>query len=170
MSLFFSLFKYKKIFIVIFLLFSFITISNSTLKRTISENKCDYGETYIKGICIKPNFNIIPMATIDEDGVYKYIQIKCNTDYIFIRGRKDCKYHKNIYKKFLNEVEKNHLDKNLCKCLGGGRIKKSSKDKYIKIYGYSKTFGRIENQHEKTKQILEKFYPDYEISWSNEGY
>ncbi len=170
MSVFFSLFKYKKVFIVLFLLSTLIPLSNSSKKRKTPLNTCEYGEENIGGKCLKSNFNMIPIATIDEDGVYKYIQIKCNNDYIFIRGRKDCKYHRNIYNKFLKEVDMYHLDKSLCNCVGGGRIKKSSKNKIIKIYGYSKVYGRSENQHEKTKEILQKFYPDYEISCSNEGY
>ena len=169
MSLIHSLFKFKKIFFILFFLFTFIAMSKSKPKADDFQNKCEYGEEYIKGKCLKPSFEMIPEAKIDENGVYKYIQIKCNT-YIFIRGRKDCKYHKYIFSKFLNEIETNHLDKNLCKCLGGGRIKKTIKNKKIKIYGYSKTFGRVKNQHETTKNILQKYYPEYEITWSNEGY
>ena len=169
MSLLYSLFKFKKIFFILFFLFTLFSISKSKPKTNTSKNKCEYGEEYIKGKCIKPSFDMIPEAKIDENGVYKYIQIKCNNN-LFIRGRKDCKYHKYIYSKFLNEIESNYLDKNLCKCLGGGRIKKNKNNKKMKIYGYSKTFGRVKNQHETTKKILEKFYPDYEITWTNEGY
>ena len=170
MSFIISIFKFRKIFIIIFFLFSLFSISKSKPKRKINDNKCNYGEEYIQGKCIKPTFDMIPEEIIDEDGIYKYIQIRCEKKYIFVRGRKDCKYHKNIFTKFLEEVESYHLDKKLCKALGGGRIKTNKKKKTIKIYGYSKTFGRVKNQHETTKQILLKFYPNYDITWTNEGY
>ena len=164
-----SIFKLKKIFCFLFFVVSSFSLSKRTSKKKIN-NKCIYGEEYIKGQCIINTFDMIPEVKIDEDGIYKYIQIKCHKKNIYIRGRKDCKYHKYIYIKFLKEVENNHLDRNLCKCLGGGRIKKSIKEKKIKIYGYSKAYGRIENQHKITKKILQKYYPEYAIIWSNEGY
>ena len=169
MSFIVSIFKSKKIIFVLFFLFSLFSMSKSNPRKKIIDNKCDYGKEYIKGKCIKPTFDMIPEEKIDEDGVYKYIQIRCDKKYLFVR-RKDCKYHKNIFSKFLDEVDSYHLDKNLCKALGGGRIITSKKKKTIKIYGYSKRFGRVKNQHEITKQILQKYYHDYDITWSNEGY
>ena len=169
MSLDYSLFKYKKIIFILVFFCTCFSLSESFPRRN-SDNKCEYGVEYIKGKCINPSFDMIQEAVIDESGTYKYIQIKCAKKYIFIRGRKDCKYHKNIYNKFLEELKINHLDKKSCKVLGGGRIKKSLKKETIKIYGYSNRYGRAENQHETTKNILEKFYPKYEITWTNDGY
>ena len=164
---FFTLFKCKKAYFV--LLFSFGIILIITIK-SITRHNNGTSENQSINLQIKNNFNIIPEAKIDEDGVFKYIQIICQNEYTFIRGRKDCKYHKYIYNKFLNEIKNNNLEVDSCKCVGGGRIKNNKKEKKIKIYGYSKTFGRAENQHETTKKILEKYYPDYEITWTNEGY
>jgi len=162
MNILFAIWERKKLIYLILLIFSLLQLSKSS--------KCEYKYEYIKGRSELPKFDIIKEAIIDEDGTYKYIQIKCENKYIFIRGRKDCKYHKNIYSKFTKEVKLNHLDVNRCKVLGGGRIKKSKKNKKIEIYGYSNKYGRAENQHETTKHILERFYPDYDITWSNEGY
>ena len=166
-------FKFKKVFFLLFFLFCFFNLFLlliSKLRRKINDNECDYGEDLIQGKCIKPSFDLIPEATIDDDGIFKYIQIKCDNNYLFVRGRKDCQYHKYIFAKFLDEVENNHLDKKLCKAIGGGRIKNNKLKKTIKIYGYSKSFGRAINQHETTKQILQKYYPNYDITFSNEGY
>ena len=180
MSFFFSIFKLKKIFVLTFFLLSSITLSNSQ-KNNQQNNysqKCDEGQEYIKGQCTIPvtqiplnekSFNIIPEASIDENGVYKYIQIKCD-EIIFIRGRKDCKYHKNIYNKFLQEIKEKNLDSKKCRVLGGGRINTDKKHKKIKIYGYSNRYGRAVDQHQTTKDILSKYYADYDITWSNEGY
>ena len=174
--------KLKKFYLLLFFCISSITLTfcKHSDRNYSKVQKCDDGKEHINGQCVEPipsiisntdtpSFNNLPEAYIDENGVYKYIQIKCN-DKIFIRGRKDCKYHKNIYNKFVQEVKDKHLNKNKCEVLGGGRINKDEKNKKIKIYGYSKTFGRVKNQHETTKKILEKFYPDYEITWTNEGY
>ena len=68
------------------------------------------------------------------------------------------------------EVKDKNLDKNKCEVLGGGRINKDEMNKKIKIYGYSKRYGRADNQHQITKDILSKYYKNYEITWSNDGY
>ena len=164
------MFNYNNIFFIVVFLFSKLPSSISVSSRKNKNPKCEYGLEYIKGKSIKPLFDFLPKVLIDREGVYKYIQIKCNKNYIFIRGRKDCKYHKNIYKKFLAELKANHLKAKFCKVLGGGRIEKKSKRKKIKIYGYSNRYGRAKNQHKITKQILEHFYPKYDITWSNDGY
>ena len=183
MTFIFSIFKLKKIFILLFFILTLISLSNSqyNYNSNINYKKCDYGYEYIKGQCVLPItpeiqissnsnlFNEIPESSIDENGIYKYIQIKCDGK-IFIRGRKDCKYHKNIYSKFLKELKEKNLDSKLCKVLGGGRINKNKKDKKIKIYGYSNRYGRATNQHQITKEILTKFYRDYDITWTNDGY
>ena len=47
---------------------------------------------------------------------------------------------------------------------------KIKKNKKIIIYGYSNRYGRAINQHQITKEILNKYYQQDEITWSNEGY
>ena len=182
MSLFYSMIKLKKFYLLLFFCISSITLTfcKHSDRNYSKVQKCDYGKEYIKGQCVEPipaiisntdtpSFTNLPEAYIDENGVYKYIQIKCN-DKIFIRGRKDCKYHKNIYNKFKQELNKLNLDAGACKVLGGGRINTNKKSKKIKIYGYSNRYGRVVNQHQVTKDILSKFYQDYDITWTNEGY
>ena len=158
--------RYLKVFLILF-----FTISYFLLSKDLSEEIKNKGENETRNDNTnKPNFDSIPEVKIDEDGVYKYVQIKCNKNKIFIRGSLKLEYHKYIYKDFLKEVENSGLDKNSCQALGGGRINKDEKNKKMKIYGYSKTFGRVEGQHEKTKNIVQKYYPDYEITWTNKGY
>ena len=111
----------------------------------------------------------IPLVKIDPDGVYKYIQILYNNT-IYLRGRADCKYHKGIYKKFKTELKNAGKTDPETKCLGGGRIKKDEKNKTIFVYGYSNAYGRYENQHEKSVEMLKAVFPDYKITCSNEGY
>ena len=166
MSKFCSKKRYLKLLLIIFFTTSYFLLS----KDLFEETKNNDGNEPRNDKYNKKNFGSIPEAKIDEDGVYKYVQIKCNKSNIFIRGSKRFEYHKDIYEDFLEEVEKNGLDKNSCDALGGGRINKNEKKKKLKIYGYSKTFGRVEGQHEKTKNILQKYYPEYKITWTNKGY
>jgi hypothetical protein len=129
------MFRYQAFIFLLFFLLIQCSSSKIRRKRKINNKKCDYGNEYIKGKCIKPTFNMIDEAIIDDDGIYKYIQIQCDKKYLFIRGRKDCKYHKNIFKKFIEEeIDTIHLDKKLCKVLGGGRIKTSKKDTTQRIF------------------------------------
>ena len=113
---------------------------------------------------------------IDDTGRFKYIQIKVSNkknpeDYkIIIRGSSEFPYHKYIYRDFMNKIlyekDKSLFENYNFEPNGGGRI--DIKNKNISVYGYSTVYGQAE--HEKTVEILKKFYPEYNIEWSNEGY
>ena len=133
----------------------------------------------------------ISQCKIDQEGVYKYIQIECiNKDNkedkkLIIRGDGTCSYHKDIYRKFIIDIM-NSNDKELkenyeYECIGGGRIE--FKPDSIFIYGYSSGYGQADHEktkeivqgygqadHEKTKEIVQKFFPNYKIETSDEGY
>ena len=73
-------------------------------------------------------------------------------------------------KKIKNETEKQkklHEEKQI-------ELKKideaEKQKKTIFVYGYSNAYGRYENQHEKSVEMLKEVYPDYNITCSNEGY
>nr|XP_013809903.1 PREDICTED: 14 kDa phosphohistidine phosphatase [Apteryx mantelli mantelli] len=70
-----------------------------------------------------------------------------------------------IYDKTASELEKQGYD---CECLGGGRISHQREEKKIHVYGYSVGFGRA--NHSVTTEKLKAKYPDYEITWADEGY
>lgn len=53
-------------------------------------------------------------------------------------------------------------------CVGGGRIQHSSEKKTIHVYGYSQGFGQAD--HKISCDLISKKYPDYKVTWSNEGY
>ncbi|GJQ72589.1 putative sex-regulated protein [Trypoxylus dichotomus] len=54
------------------------------------------------------------------------------------------------------------------KVLGGGRIAHDAAAKAIKVYGYSQGYGKAD--HRVAVELLQKSYPDYSITWSDEGY
>ncbi|XP_043527794.1 sex-regulated protein janus-A-like [Frieseomelitta varia] len=54
------------------------------------------------------------------------------------------------------------------KCLGGGRIEHDPDEKTIKVYGYSQGFGKAD--HEVSVSLLRTQYPDYTITFSDDGY
>uniref|UniRef100_A0A8C4W5D7 14 kDa phosphohistidine phosphatase n=1 Tax=Gopherus evgoodei TaxID=1825980 RepID=A0A8C4W5D7_9SAUR len=70
-----------------------------------------------------------------------------------------------IYEKTAAEIKKQGYD---CECLGGGRISHQSKEKKIHVYGYSVGFGRA--KHSVSTKILKDKYPDYAVTWADEGY
>ncbi|XP_056146868.1 14 kDa phosphohistidine phosphatase [Lampris incognitus] len=115
----------------------------------------------------------IPPVEIDPDGVFKYVLIRVHskeegddsmTD--IVRGFAWAEYHADIYDKVSEELEKGgHLD---CQCVGGGRIRHEFNAKKIHVYGYSMGFGRAD--HAVSTEKLKAHYPDYEVTWSNEGY
>eukprot|EP00347_Sterkiella_histriomuscorum_P013602 403364089 len=66
----------------------------------------------------------------------------------------------------LNQIENSNLY--IAECPGGGRIEHNPDSKKLFIYGYSQSYGQPE--HAKAQAILQRAYPDYEVTWSNEGY
>ena len=123
---------------------------------------------FLKKIKLNSNFHSIPQLKIDEKDKFKYIQILCNNTKIFIWGSKKFKFHKNIYESFKKQLNSHYIPIDLCKVLGGGRISFDKKNKKILVYGYSNRYGRC--KHEKTVKILKKYYKNYNITFSNEGY
>uniref|UniRef100_A0A8B9G0M1 14 kDa phosphohistidine phosphatase n=1 Tax=Amazona collaria TaxID=241587 RepID=A0A8B9G0M1_9PSIT len=55
-----------------------------------------------------------------------------------------------------------------CECLGGGRLDHRPQERKIHVYGYSVGFGRAD--HSVTTEKLKAEYPDYKITWADEGY
>ncbi|XP_061589462.1 14 kDa phosphohistidine phosphatase [Cololabis saira] len=116
--------------------------------------------------------NISP-ADIDPSGVFKYVLIRVHSreegddsEMDIVRGYGWAEYHADIYDKVSEELEKGgHLD---CECIGGGRIKHDPQAKKIHVYGYSMGFGRA--NHAVSTEKLKPGYPDYEVTWDNEGY
>ncbi|KAF7996165.1 hypothetical protein HCN44_011496 [Aphidius gifuensis] len=53
-------------------------------------------------------------------------------------------------------------------CVGGGRINHNSAKQAIKVYGYSQGFGKAD--HQVSVGLLKQKYPNYVITWSDDGY
>ncbi|XP_061117119.1 14 kDa phosphohistidine phosphatase-like [Conger conger] len=115
----------------------------------------------------------ISEADIDPDGTFKYVLIRVHSteegddsSVDIVRGYAFAEYHADIYDRVAEELEKGGgLD---CECIGGGRIKHDSSGKKIHVYGYSMGFGRA--NHSVSTEKLKARYPDYEVTWDNEGY
>ncbi|XP_004714492.1 14 kDa phosphohistidine phosphatase [Echinops telfairi] len=117
----------------------------------------------------------IPDVDIDPDGVFKYVLIRVHTvppsdaqaaeSKEIVRGYKWAEYHADIYDKVSGEIQRRGLD---CECLGGGRISHQSQDKKIHVYGYSMGYGRA--QHSISTEKIKSKYPDYEVTWADDGY
>uniref|UniRef100_A0A915D904 Sex-regulated protein janus-B n=1 Tax=Ditylenchus dipsaci TaxID=166011 RepID=A0A915D904_9BILA len=109
-----------------------------------------------------------PKVDIDPSGVFKYILIKVSSkdsdsSQLIVRGYARCSYHADIY----DEVKAGASCSLKFKCLGGGRINHEPAKKNILVYGYSQGFGRAD--HQKAVNLLKGQYPDYSISFSNDG-
>ncbi|XP_029468432.1 14 kDa phosphohistidine phosphatase isoform X2 [Rhinatrema bivittatum] len=115
----------------------------------------------------------IPEVDIEPDGVFKYVLIRVHAtrppssedSKDIVRGYKWADYHADVYDKVAAEIEKQGYD---CECLGGGRIAHKSQQKKIHVYGYSLGFGRA--NHSVSTEKLKKKYPDYNVTWADEGY
>ncbi|XP_028318575.1 14 kDa phosphohistidine phosphatase [Gouania willdenowi] len=115
----------------------------------------------------------IPQALIDPSGVFKYVLIRVHSredgddsEVDIVRGFSWAEFHADIYDKVSEELEKDGLLD--CECVGGGRISHDPQSKKIHVYGYSVGFGRA--NHAVTTEKLKVHYPDYEVTWDNQGY
>uniref|UniRef100_A0A8C2Y0G3 14 kDa phosphohistidine phosphatase n=1 Tax=Capra hircus TaxID=9925 RepID=A0A8C2Y0G3_CAPHI len=120
----------------------------------------------------------IPDVDIDSDGVFKYVLIRvyaappsgdpAGETKEIVRGYKwadSPPIPADIYDKVSGEIQKKGYD---CECLGGGRISHQSQDRKIHVYGYSMGYGRA--QHSVSTEKIKAKYPDYEVTWADDGY
>uniref|UniRef100_A0A8C5V490 14 kDa phosphohistidine phosphatase n=1 Tax=Microcebus murinus TaxID=30608 RepID=A0A8C5V490_MICMU len=109
----------------------------------------------------------IPDVDIDSDGVFKYVLIRVHSAPPSVPGcgKQDLVSGADIYDKVSGEIQKQGYD---CECLGGGRISHQSQDKKIHVYGYSMGYGRA--QHSVSTEKIKAKYPDYEVTWADDGY
>ncbi|XP_018320103.1 14 kDa phosphohistidine phosphatase-like [Agrilus planipennis] len=121
----------------------------------------------------------VPEVDIEPSGVFKYILLKLtisdqgkNEEKTLVRGYAKCNYHVDVNDLVTDELnklkEKGSFNEWKTQVLGGGRIIHDPANKNIKVYGYSQAYGKAE--HAVTVELLKKVYPDYDISWSDEGY
>ncbi|NXC45221.1 PHP14 phosphatase, partial [Penelope pileata] len=108
---------------------------------------------------------------IDDGGVFKYVLLRVRPRAAaapgkeVVRGHGWAEYHADIYERAAAELQRNGFE---CECLGGGRIAHRRDEKRIHVYGYSVGFGRA--NHSVTTEKLKAKYPDYEVTWADEGY
>ncbi|XP_029659388.1 14 kDa phosphohistidine phosphatase-like [Formica exsecta] len=108
---------------------------------------------------------------IDGHGRFKYILINVQDDVNkaskqIVRGYARAQWHADIFDKVDEEIKQHAgLQAN---CVGGGRIEHDPDEKTIKVYGYSQGFGKAD--HQVSVELLKKKYPEYNITWSDEGY
>ncbi|XP_026294329.1 14 kDa phosphohistidine phosphatase isoform X2 [Frankliniella occidentalis] len=115
----------------------------------------------------------IPTVLIDSEGVFKYVLIKVHRkeevvderEKLIVRGFKWGAFHADIYEETQEKIEKLGFE---TECVGGGRIEHNPAEKKLKVYGYSQGYGRAD--HEITTNLIKKDYPDYNVSWTNDGY
>ncbi|XP_070154994.1 14 kDa phosphohistidine phosphatase [Polyergus mexicanus] len=108
---------------------------------------------------------------IDGHGRFKYILINVQDDVNkaskqIVRGYARAQWHADIFDKVDEEI-KQYADLR-ANCVGGGRIEHDPDERTIKVYGYSQGFGKAD--HQVSVELLKKKYPEYNITWSDEGY
>ena len=126
----------------------------------IENDKTSSDEAYLSAI---------ENVKIDDDGVFKYVLIKCSLNSQskhIVRGFGWAEYHADIYE----DEEQKILPLGVrTQCLGGGRIQHKPDSKEILVYGYSVGFGRAD--HSIAVKLLQEKFPGYsKITFSNDGY
>ena len=109
-------------------------------------------------------------VAIDDSGTFKYILLRVRDgekEKFVVRGDGGAEYHANVNESFEAELAaiSTHLTSS---CLGGGRIRHTPLSSELFIYGHSIGFGRAD--HAVTVELLQKQFPLYRVSYSNDGY
>ncbi|NWW33274.1 PHP14 phosphatase, partial [Panurus biarmicus] len=111
----------------------------------------------------------VPDVQIDGDGVFKYVLVRVRGAGALakdvVRGHGWAEYHADLFERTAEELARHGLS---CECLGGGRLSHRPEERKIHVYGYSVGFGRAD--HAVTTEKLKAEYPNYEITWADEGY
>ncbi|XP_034970077.1 14 kDa phosphohistidine phosphatase [Zootoca vivipara] len=113
----------------------------------------------------------VPDVDIDEDdGVFKYVLIRVTPrgsgpGKDVVRGYAWAEYHADIYDRVSEDLSQLGFE---CECQGGGRISRQSSPRRIHVYGYSVGFGRA--KHSVATEKLSAAFPDYEVTWADDGY
>lgn len=122
----------------------------------------------------KTIFDSIAGAVIDEDARQKYvlIEVKFNgRERHLVRGRHYAAYHKDAAEPTLAELQRSNLAGLAYRVLGGGRIVHSSETKTILVFGFSYGFPwEGEPQHADAAAVIEKAFPGFAVTVSDEGY
>ncbi|XP_015182755.1 PREDICTED: 14 kDa phosphohistidine phosphatase-like isoform X4 [Polistes dominula] len=113
----------------------------------------------------------VPEVDIDGKGVFKYMLLnihdKATDDYKpVVRGYLSAAWHDDVFEQTKEQVKK-YSDLEV-KSLGGGRIQHDPEIKSIRVYGYSQGYGQAD--HSLAVDLLKTKYPDYDITWTNDGY
>jgi hypothetical protein len=114
---------------------------------------------------------LAPVA-IDLDGVFKYVLVRAElgggaAPRLLVRGFCAAAYHDDVFQ--------HHLPAILAapgvaraECAGGGRIAADARAKTLRIYGYSKGYGR--GDHAAAAALVRVALPGWAVRWDNEGY
>lgn len=111
------------------------------------------------------------LETVDvAEGTWKYVLVRAklgDRERELVRAYRGLKHHSQNLARVAGPLRDLGIE---CAFVGGGRIARKSKAKTIKVYGYSKTFGRRPGANERAAALLQRHLPDYRVSWSESGY
>lgn len=111
----------------------------------------------------------LPAVQISKEGRFKYVLIEAYDDQgsvrHLVRGDIRVGYHVYCAQPTVEELRSRGL---FAKVLGGGRMEHYPKQKLLKIYGYSHSFGMEDKA--TTASVCQKVFPHYTITTSTEGY
>ena len=88
---------------------------------------------------------------------------------LVVRAYAGCAYHANNFELLTRELARLGVDAT-GRGVGGGRCERDDAAKTIKVYGYSKTFGRTPGCNERACAMIQEAFTGYQATWSDDGY
>mmetsp|Transcript_22827 Transcript_22827/g.31804 ORF Transcript_22827/g.31804 Transcript_22827/m.31804 type:complete len:148 (+) Transcript_22827:352-795(+) len=116
----------------------------------------------------------IPQVVLDT-GLFKYILVRVTDSNArdgfryLVRGKCKAKYHKDVAQPLVDQFYQLGIRYEI---VGGGRMEHDSQSKKIFIYGFSYGFPWEDEEcrHDITAEVCKAKYPEYDVTWSSEGY
>ena len=117
----------------------------------------------------KATMDAVPTVDLAE-GEWKYVAIDIRLKGVakrIVTSTAHLKFHPDMYEAAMKKLAPLGIQGTV---IGGGRVSLDHKAKKCAIWGYSKSFGRAKGCNERSAEQVREAYPDYEVTWSDDGY
>lgn len=111
-----------------------------------------------------------PASFLLTQGKWKYVAIDIyfgGDSKRIVRSYAGLSYHPENYDRAMRILAPQGIRGSV---VGGGRILYEPTKQEVKVYGYSKSFGRAPGCNERSAELIREAFPDYDVTWTDDGY
>jgi phosphohistidine phosphatase len=106
--------------------------------------------------------------------IVRFVQIRLTIvgagEKLIVRSMEGPAFHAEIFSAAMKCVRNKHGGSVKGSVVGGGRIEYDTQRKFVKVFGYSKTFGRAPGCNRTSAELIRIALPGLEVDYSDAGY